>query len=312
MALSGDFVLTQTFEDIRDEVLERLQLIGDGESVTSSMTAKIKKTTNLLIKDWESQGSNLWVKTEGTLFLAVGQSKYDFGDADTHLTNTFFETDISVAASATDTTITVTDDEDITNGDTIGVLTDDNDLFWTTVNGVPAANVVTLTDALPLDVVVGAVVYNFNDTFIPVRRINDVRRRESTDYEIPIEFESRADYFNLPNKNQNGTPIQAYFSRQEPDGIMYIWTSPSSATPVLNFTYERKRQIISSDTDNFDMPSYWFEALVMNIAARVSYKFDTAPDVAQMIKIDAELTLNRALSFDTAVYPIELKVQQYG
>lgn len=313
MALSGIYVLNQTFEDIRDEVLERLQVIGDGETITAAMTAKVKKATNLLLKQWEAQGIHLWTYTEGSLFLQVGQAEYDFRDSDTMTANKFFPTTLSQDEIAGASTVDLVDVDNVANTDNIGIIDADGTLFWTTVNGAPAGNTVTLTDVLPTAVTSGSVVYTYKAVdLIPVRRILNVRRRESDDYEIPIVFESREDYFNLPNKSQVGQPIQTYYSRQETQGIMYTWPSPNRSEPVINFTYERELQIIVSDTDDFDIPSYWYEAVVMNIMDKVKYKFSTSPERKADIKQDAITTLDEALSFDDAVYPIEIKMQQYG
>lgn len=73
-----------------------------------------------------------------------------------------------MAASNTDTTITVTDGTKWTSGDNIAVLQDDNTLHWTTVNSAPAGNVVTLTDALTDDVASGRWVTGYNDTYAPI------------------------------------------------------------------------------------------------------------------------------------------------
>lgn len=315
MATSGTYTLDITALQLYTEVLEILQAIGDGETITTAMKAKITPTLNLMLKSWEAQGIHLWTYTEGSLFLQVGQSKYDFTDSDTMLANEFFDTALSQAEISGASTVTLDDVTNIANTDNIGIIDATNTLFWTTVNGAPAGNVVTLTDVLPTAVVEGAVVYTYKVTtpaFIPVSRILDVRRRESDDYEIPINFESREDYFDLPNKEQRGLPIQAYYSRQEPQGIMYLWTTPDNATSVINFTYERKLQIITGDAETFDIPSYWFQALAFGVADRMTYKFSTSPERRAAIKQDAVMYLDEALSFDDAVYPIEIKVQQYG
>jgi len=56
---------------------------------------------------------------------------------------------LTVAAVATDTTITVSRADYIDSGDLIYVLLDSGEYHCTTVNGAPAGNVVTLTDAIP-------------------------------------------------------------------------------------------------------------------------------------------------------------------
>lgn len=315
MALSGVFTLSRTALEIYTEVLQILQVIGDGETITTAMKDKIKVSLNNMLKAWEGQGIHLWTFTEGTLFLQVGQAKYDFNDSDTKLANEFFQTALSQDEAQGASTVTLDNVDDVADTDNIGILDENNNLFWTTVAGAPAGNVVTLTDVLPTAVTSGTIVYTYKAVdFIPVRRIlpDEVRRRDSNDYEIPINFESRGDYFDLPNKEQQGLPIQAYYSRQEPQGIMYLWTTPNNSRSVINFSYERETQIITQDSDNLDIPSYWYDAVVYNLAKRSAYKFSTSPERKAEINQDAITYLDEALSFDDAVYPITIKVQQYG
>lgn len=64
-------------------------------------------------------------------------------------------TALSVAAIATDITITVTSAAGMATGDLIGVLLDDGTTHWTTINGAPVANVITLTVAMPSAAAIG-------------------------------------------------------------------------------------------------------------------------------------------------------------
>lgn len=310
MATSGVYDLSLSLTDIITEAFDIMQIGADGETLSADMLKRATSSLNMMIKTWEAQGIHLWSFTEGTLFLTVGQEKYDFATA--NLANEFFETTLAADAAASATTITVEDDADIVDGDTIGIIQEDNDIFFTTVNGVPAANVVTLTDALPLAANSGAFVRNYRGTFVPVSRILNVRRRESDLYEIPIVFESREDYFDLPNKEQLGNPIQAYYSRQEPFGVMFLWNSPISSVPVINFTYERKIQIMVDNNDTFDFPEEWFDAIVYNLAVRLIPKYGCSVGRAQYITAQAKEYLDQALAFDTAVFPITMNMEQYG
>jgi len=311
MALSGTYELTFTMNDLIQESFELLQIAGDGETLSGNMLTRAKMSANLMFKSFEQDGPHLWTETEGSLFLAVGQEKYDFSTA--KLSNNWFETTLSADASSGAGSITVTSASDILSGDTIGIILDDNDLFWTTVNGTPVGASVVLTDVLTGAASSGNFVRNYRDTFIPAVRINNVRRKESTDYEIPIVFQSRKDYFNLPNKSQQGTPIQAYFSRQQDAGIMYVWNSPSSSVPVINFSYERKMQIVENTSDDLDFPPEQFEMVAYQLAKRLLAKFSgTTPERAAFIINEADKLLDLALSFDSPVYPVKVRMTQHG
>lgn len=311
MTTSGIFTLDLTLNEILIDAFDRLQIGADGETLDGDMFSRGKLVANLLIKHWQQHGIHLWTYSEGALFLQKGQPSYDFATA--NLANEFFETTTTVAASATDTAITVTSTDDMVAADTIGIILEDNSIFFTTIASLPGSNVVNLDDALTQAVSLGAVVYNYRDTFIPVSRILNVRRRESTNYEIPIIFKSREDYFDLPNKESQGTPLQAYYSRQRDNGIMFLWNTPSSAVPVIQFTYERQLQIFVTASDTMDLPQEWSEALISNISVKLIPKYGCSAALAAELKQEAADALAMALSYDQAVYPVTMDMQEdYG
>jgi hypothetical protein len=69
-----------------------------------------------------------------------------------------FATTLSVAGVATDLTVTLSSVTGITSGDVIGIQLDSGAAHWTTVNGAPVGNVVTLTVALPSNATIGKLV----------------------------------------------------------------------------------------------------------------------------------------------------------
>ncbi len=312
MTTSGKYTYSLTLNQILEESFDILQVVGDGETLSGEMRSRGRQSFNLLIKEYQQLGLLLWTYTEGSLFLQVGQSSYDFATA--NVTNSYLETTLSVAAVATDTSVTLTDITDRSIGDNIGIILQDNNLQWTTIAGFPGGNVVDLNDALTDDALIGATVYSYTSVnpFIPVSRVLDVRRREGTDYEIPIIFESRKDYFNLPNKNQLGTPIQAYYQRGRDNGTMYLWSAPSSSLPVINFTYERELQIMDKPEDTFDFPEEWHYAIITNLAVKLIPKYGASAELAAWIKSEAAEALSLASNFNSAVYPVEFDMQEYG
>lgn len=322
MSTSGIYTLSKTLNEVAAEAFDILQIGADGETLSGDMIGRAKTSLNLMLKEWQTQGIHLWSYTEGTLFLTVGQEKYDFRDATTHIANEWHETTTTAATTAGANTILVTSASNIQNGDVIGIIQNDNNIFWTTVNGAPAGLTVTLTDNITLATLSGAFVRNYrvgtdaSPELIPVSRILNVRRQESTDYEIPIVFESRQDYFNLPNKTQTGTPIQAYYARQDiagdTSGIMYLWNSPISSIPVINFTYERKLQIMVDAEDTLDVPDYAQDAVIYNLAVKLIPKYGSSKDLALWVKSEAQRLKEDLLAFDSAVYPITMKMKRYG
>ena len=317
MATSGTYNLSLTLNEILEETFDQLQIGADGESLSGDMKNRGKKTLNIMLKAWEGQGIHLWTYEEGTLFLEVGRSEYPFGDATVHVANTFYQTTTDADEAIGQTVISVTSTANMSVNDPIGIVVDDNTLHWSTIASIVTNDTVTINDALTVAASSGAVVYYYPATpaFKPVSRLatgrQAVRRRESEGYEIPINNLSREDYQNLPNKNQNGTVIQTYYSRLQPTGTMFVWNAPVSAKPVLRFSYERRIQVMEDADDTFDMPEDWYEAIVFNLAQRLIPKYSCTPQRALEIKELAKNALDVALGFDTAGYPITVNMRQH-
>ncbi len=318
MATSGIYDLAL---NVNEAISEAFDLIGqgvDGETLQGAAKVRGIRSANLMIKAWQGQGIHLWSYKEGTLFLKVGQSKYDFRDSSTHAANTWFETTTTAATVAAALSFAVTAATDIQQDDIIGIVQNDNHLFWTTVQRVDSLTVY-VDNPITLATLSGAVVYNYRpgtDTapaLIPIARVQDdgVRRLEGTDYEIPINHLSRKDYFNLPNKNVNGTVIQTYYDRQdragESSGVFYTWNTAFSSVPVINFTYERKLQILSDVDETLDIPDTAQLAFTSGLGFFMALKYGgVSPQKFAEVKELAKTSLNDFLAFDNDSYPIYL------
>lgn len=311
MATSGIYAYEPSLNEVLAQAFYALQIGQDGETLAGDFYNKAKPLLNQMLKAWEGQGIHLWTMKEGTLFLAVGQSEYPFGDATTHLANDYYSTTTSAAEAVGQTVISVTDTTGFANGNPIGFIDEDGDLQWRLISSFVADTSVTVTVALTTALESGAVVYTYTlNSFVPVVRVLDVRRKQLTDYEVPINFASREEYMSLPNKDQPGTVVQAYYSRQIPYGTMYVWNAPYDATPVIRFTYERKIQIMVDAEDTFDIPEDWYGAVVYNLALELIPIYGCSQARKLDIASLAKSKLDAALGFDTDIYPITLNLQR--
>lgn len=308
MATSGQTTFTLTPNEFVEEILEVMQASGDGESVGGTLNKKVYRAMNLFLKQMETDGGHLWTQTEGTLFLQKGQAEYDFATA--KVTNTYYETITTAASSSGSAVVSVTDADNMTVADEMGVLLTDGSIQWSTIASISSLEI-TMDDVLTQDTLAGGKVYNFNDALDSVSRIIDVRRKEETNYEIPINFDSRDNYMDLPNKSETGMPIQAYYSRQRVNGIMYVWPAAIDAKSVLNFTYERQLDIVENTTQELDIPNYWFNAFIWGVAKMLITRIGVSPALAAEIRANADIYMNEALSYDNPVYPIEMYMERY-
>ena len=227
-------------------------------------------------------------------------------------------TTLAVGAVATDVTIELASVVGIAPDDVIGITDDVAAVHWTTVNSVDfdtnevvINSQITATSSIGVDVIF----YESVQNYVPISRIpttGSMRRHsgEASDYEIPIQLQSREDYMTLPNKTQQGTVIQAFYDRQEPQGKLYVWNAPSTAVEYLNFTAEREIAIIVDSTDTFDLPAEWYLAIAYNLARLLVPKIGCSTERAQIIRAEAQDYLDQALSFDSDIYGMRMVPEQ--
>jgi hypothetical protein len=164
-------------------------------------------------------------------------------------------------------TVTVASDDGMTDGDRIGVELDDGTRQWTTINGTPAANVVTLTATLTDDVAVGATIYTYTSRpQRPLRVIHARRRSTYTGSDVPIDIEAHKEYFDQPSKSSSGSMNFVYYKPELTSGRLYVWQRPNSVEELLGLTVERSLADMDNTDDDPDFPIEWQLPLVMNLA----------------------------------------------
>src|SRR6056297_1794938 len=136
MATSGVTSLAYTVNEIIDESLDVLGVAADGETLSGEDFSRAKRSINMLLRQWQSQGMHLWTLKEGYLFPTRGGQSFDLSSA--RAVNSYTRTKTSAASVSGASTITVSSDDDISDGDVIGVQLDGGTMQWTTVNGAPA------------------------------------------------------------------------------------------------------------------------------------------------------------------------------
>lgn len=124
------------------------------------------------------------------------------------------------------------------------------------------------------------------------RRMVSVRRRLSG-IDTPMIELSRQEYFDLPNKSQQGLPTSWFFDPQRATRTLYVWLTPSASiasTVTLHFTYLRVIEDIDALENDPDVPQEWLEALVYALAKRLGAEFGADDKVmAFVIAQGAEL-----------------------
>lgn len=130
----------------------------------------------------------------------------------------------------------------------------------------------------------------------PLKILN--ARVKRSGIETPMTRMTRQEYDDLPQKNATGFPTQFYYDRQREEARFYVWPVLAvSGNVTVEYTYERELADVASENDTIDVPVEWYDAIINNLAVRLSDSAGVAvnPRVAGL----AVTSLEMALGADT-------------
>lgn len=271
-----------------------------GETPSAQEVQDWSDALNALVKEWEGQGLHLWAETEGILWPQQNQIKYLLGpDSTDHAASTWNETTLSLNAVTGATALTVASAAGISNLDNIGVYLSSGAMFWTTVNGAPAGNVVNLSSALPSPAAASNPVVSYTKKIErPLRILTSRRYDQFSRIETPLWNMARLDFRDLPNKYTTGIINATFYDPQLSDGVFWVWTNPTNSYYAVKFTWMRQLQDFDTANDTADFPQYWLNALTWNLAQQMAVEYGCPEPRFSRIQQMAAQSLDTAMGFD--------------
>lgn len=284
MASSGSTDYTRTRDQIITRAMRLCNAIALGEPPSNEEMQAGSVALNDMVKHWSARGIRLWKAQECVLFLTAGTERYTLGPTGSRasLVTNAVVTQLNGAEALGQTVITVDSTTGIENGDVIGVVQDDDTIHWTTVNGAPTSTDITLTAATTVAAADNNLVYSYSALIPRPLRITDARRRDETaTQDTPFSrMLSHDDYFRLPNKTNQGKPVQGYYDPQLTNGVLYLWQAPDTVNDTIRFTAHLPIEDFDATANTPDFPQEWFRALAFNLAV------DLAPELGGIVRPD--------------------------
>jgi len=264
MTTSGSTDFNRTRNELLNGALRLIGKSGRGKTASAADISDADEALELMVKSWQATpGFQLWKLKQATLFVVKGTSSYSFPGA--NCTHAYVETTMKVAGSATDSTVDVNSITGMTTGDFIGIELDGGTVQWTTINGAPSGDTVTLTTALTGASAADKVVYAYTTKIIRPLRVVDARRKDTSD--VPIEVVTRNEYYELPNKSDSGLVNQVYYDPQLTTGALNIWPVGSTVTDKIEIDLMLPIEDFDSSNIDPDFPQEWLRALKWNLAS---------------------------------------------
>ena len=281
MSTSGSMNYATSTQEIITEALELLGVLGEGEAYTPAQYTSTVRTLNMMIKNWQAAGLNLFALVINILFLKKDQQQYTLSsDTADHFTHNTTRAQLTTAPSLLGATSVAIDvNSGFVAGTHIGIqLSDGTTMFWTTVTSVVGL-VINLTDALPANVNNGAIIYGYQTKGNrPMRVLEAYLRRNSpnlTATDIPMGIVSRVDYWQLSTKSTASQPLQVQFNPLVGTSTLRVWPVASDETQFLFLYSQRSLDDFDNAIDEPDYPQEWFLPLAYGLAVLLAPKYGT-------------------------------------
>ena len=276
---STDFNLT------RDELLTgALRIIGKagrGKTLSSADLSDAAEALELMIKQLQATGVHIWKELEATLFVEKGTAEYSLPGA--NCTLDYVTTSMKVAGVATDSTIDVSSITGLTDADFIGIELDDGTMQWTTINGVPSGDTVTLTASLTGATAIFNTIYAYTTKI--VRPLKAISVRRQSDNDINIDIVSKEEYLRLPIKDSVGQVNTVFYNPLLETGKLFIWPTGNSATDRVQISFMMPLEDMDSANITPDFPQEWLLALKFGVASLLGPEYGL--DLNRQMYIDS-------------------------
>lgn len=301
VTLASDVDYTDTARELLEDALRLAGVLDIEASAGDAVMEHARRTLNKYLKHLQTRGSQRWREAEGVLFLDADQQSYTVGpDGDQACeVSELVATNLSAAASAGATSLTVDSTAGMAEGDVIGVELSDGTRQWTTIatGGVVSSTSLTISDALTGAASNDAQVVTYTNIIERPVRLSNVRRRDENGNEVPVELVSRQEYMEQSLKSSSGKANTVYYSRQLDNGTLYVWPTADDVTDQLRFTYERTIHDVDTIDDALDLPQEALETIEYGVALRLAIKYGKR-DRVMILKPESEQKEAALLGFD--------------
>jgi len=260
-------------------------ILGVGEAIADADLQFCARRLNMLVKQWQGKqdfapGLKMFARKRADLFLSASTGQYTLGPGGTGWASSFTQTSLAANANSGASTITVASSTGISTTDNIAVVRNDGVLQWTTVNGAPVGNVITLAATLGGAAANGNVVYSYptaNQARRPLEILTAVLR-DSQNNDVPMWRMTLQDYESLPTKAQSTSPqdpLAWYYESQLTNGVLYTDAPAAQDTSKhIHVVYLSPPEDFNSATDTPDYPQEWYLALVTGLAINIAPAYE--------------------------------------
>jgi hypothetical protein len=289
MATTGTYTFNTTLYQLVYHAMLNMGKLGEGEGPTAQEITDSTFKLNALIKQWQgtadmAPGLKMWTRRQGHLFMSTLTGQYQVGfTSSSNWTNSYTSSLLSANSNSGTNTITVNSSTGFVNGAQIGIQMvgtyQNGNLFWTTINGTPVGNVITLTNNLPANCLVGGIVYTYSTKAQLIVVPETCVLRDMNNEDVPINFFTVQDYQFFPSKtdpNYISDPVSVYVERNVNFTTLYFDVAGASdVSKHIVIEYQEPIQDITNPNDNPEFPQEWIRALEWGLTKEICPMFQS-------------------------------------
>ena len=294
MATSGSTDFTLTRDNIITAALRKLRVVDPNQTANANDITTGAQILNLMVKAWQMDGVSMWLNQEAVLHLAEDGQTYDLGSTGDNfcaLTDAG-KTQLSAASAASDTTLEVDSDGNAADGDYIGIELDDGSLEWTTINGTPASDVITITTGLTSAAAIDNYVFYYTTKLTRPVEILEARIRDVDNNDEPLNVvRSIEEFMSITDKTSSGDATDIYLIPTITNSKLYVWPVCDDVTKRIVMTIRRVIEDFDAAANNADIPVECLDAVIWNLALKMAPEYTkfTPPDIKENAMISYDI-----------------------
>lgn len=291
MTTSGSTDWTLNRDGIVGSALRKLRAVDPRLTIEATHITNGSTQLNMMIKSWQMDGVFLFLEQEVVLHQQYNTQRYTLGPSGDNcaLLTDSFTTQLSADAASGAGTISVDSDDNIANADYIGIQLDGGTIQWTTVNGAPAGDVVTLTANLTGAASTDNWVFSYTNKISRPLKIIEARARDTSNVDDSlIVHTDETSFISETDKTSTGRVREILYTPLATNGLLRVWPicGTGDITDRIVMTIQRTIEDFDAQANNFDGPVDVLNAIVWNLALELAPEFGVNTTMGKGLAIE--------------------------
>jgi len=272
MSTSGVFSFDPTRTQIIEAALQRIGVLGAGQSASSDQLTQGSFWLNLLVKSMQNDGVRLWTEEWETQTLTassevIGSDGLNYECIRPHTS-------------------------DATNKPVTGA---DYTTYWTQ-RGTSGGTWVTATSYTSV-----------NSFDLPARTIGISKAfvRSTQDNDIEIELAKLTDYLEVSDKTLRGDVRMLAINEDISTSRVFMYPIPDDTTDVIYYLRIRPLHDYVNPGDTSDFPQRWIETIIYGLAERLGHVYSLDLNSLQILENRYRESLRKAKNEDREVTSVD-------